>query len=205
METFKTIDDISLLGGHVALDFVNTIDSRGERWGPDFLTSFGDLVGWALRAGLVDRSEHNVLLDKAANNPGVADAELEKAKVLRESLHRIFSAEAQETPCDQHDLDHLSSACRLAAGQRSLRKGKDGVIWSNAPAMSMTAIAERIAPLAADLLISRQQRRAVRICQGRNCGWLFLDQSRGGHRRWCSDKTCGSAARVRKFRAERVD
>lgn len=119
--------------------------------------------------------------------------------------HRIFSVEAQETPCDQHDLDHLSSACRLAAGQRSLRRGKDGVTWSNAPSMSMTAIADRIAPLAADLLISRQQRRAVRICQGRNCGLPFRVQSRGGHRRWCSDRTFGSAARVRKSRAERVD
>ncbi|WP_420820664.1 CGNR zinc finger domain-containing protein [Rhizobium tubonense] len=32
----------------------------------------------------------------------------------------------------------------------------------------------------------------MRACQGRNCGWLFLDQSCGGPRRWCSDKTCGS-------------
>ncbi|MGO4135948.1 CGNR zinc finger domain-containing protein [Rhizobium brockwellii] len=45
----------------------------------------------------------------------------------------------------------------------------------------------------------------MRACQGPNCGWLFLDQSRGGHRRLCSDKTCGSHARVRKFRAVQAD
>nr|WP_245414476.1 CGNR zinc finger domain-containing protein [Mycoplana dimorpha] len=36
-------------------------------------------------------------------------------------------------------------------------------------------------------------------------GWLFFDQSRNGRRRWCSDKKCGSNARVRKFRAVRAD
>jgi predicted RNA-binding Zn ribbon-like protein len=205
METFKTIADISLLGGHTALDFVNTVDSRGERWGPDFLTSFGDLVGWALRLGLLDPSERNLLLDQAADSPALAGAKLEDARNLREALHRIFIAEAREKHCDQNDLDQLSEAFRRAALQRRLEYGKGGVTWSDASAISMTAIVDRIAALAVDLLISRQQRRPVRVCQGRNCGWLFLDQSRGGHRRWCSDKTCGSAARVRKFRAERVD
>ncbi|WP_246713898.1 CGNR zinc finger domain-containing protein [Rhizobium leguminosarum] len=36
-------------------------------------------------------------------------------------------------------------------------------------------------------------------------GWLILDESRGGHRRWWSDNTCGSHARVRKFRALQAD
>ncbi len=44
-------------------------------------------------------------------------------------------------------------------------------------------------------------RRAVRECLGVNCGWLFLDRSRGGRRRWCSDETCGTRSRVERFRA----
>ncbi|XAZ26152.1 CGNR zinc finger domain-containing protein (plasmid) [Sinorhizobium sp. B11] len=63
----------------------------------------------------------------------------------------------------------------------------------------------RIGWLAANLLTSRRDRRPIQACEGPNCGWLFLDHSRNGHRRWCSDRTCGSHARVRKFRAVRAN
>ncbi|MFM2149099.1 MAG: hypothetical protein RLZZ187_1405 [Pseudomonadota bacterium] len=33
------------------------------------------------------------------------------------------------------------------------------------------------------------------------CGWLFLDTSKAGRRRWCAMATCGTAAKVRAFRA----
>jgi predicted RNA-binding Zn ribbon-like protein len=204
MDTEKTIDDITLLGGHVALDFVNTVDSRGDRWGPDYLTSFRNLTDWALRVELIDQREHDSVLQKAKASPAAAEVELENARDLRETLHRIFSAEERDSTPRESDLDNLSDAFAHAASRRRLRNGEDGVIWTYTPSAAMSDIAGRLALMAAELLTSRRQRRPVRICQGRNCGWLFLDLSRGGHRRWCSDKTCGSAARVRKFRAERV-
>jgi predicted RNA-binding Zn ribbon-like protein len=204
MDTDKTIDDINLLGGHVALDFVNTVDSRGDRWGPDYLTSFRDVTDWALRVDVIDQREHGSLLQEAKARPAAADVELENARELRETLYRIFSAEDGESAPHESDLDFLSDAFSRAVARRRLRNGRDGVVWTHGPPAAVTDISGRIALMAAELLTSRDQRRAVRICQGRNCGWLFLDLSRGGHRRWCSDKTCGSAARVRKFRAERV-
>lgn len=204
MDTEKSIDDINLLGGHAALDFVNTVDSRGVAWGPDYLNSFRDLTDWALRVDVIDQREHNFLIQEAKANPAAADIELENAKALRETLHRIFSHEERDGAPGEDDLNYLSDAFAHAAARRRLRSGRGGVIWTHGPPAAVTDIAGRIALMAAELLTSRDQRRAVRICQGRNCGWLFLDLSRGGHRRWCSDKTCGSAARVRKFRAERV-
>ncbi|WP_310218026.1 CGNR zinc finger domain-containing protein [Neorhizobium sp. 2083] len=41
----------------------------------------------------------------------------------------------------------------------------------------------------------------MRECTGDNCGWLFIDHSKSGRRRWCSDATCGSLARVKRFRS----
>ncbi|MCV4932572.1 CGNR zinc finger domain-containing protein, partial [Escherichia coli] len=43
----------------------------------------------------------------------------------------------------------------------------------------------------------------IRECPGRNCGWLFLDTSRNGQRRWCSEAECGTPARVARHRAAR--
>ncbi|MFZ1014577.1 MAG: CGNR zinc finger domain-containing protein, partial [Terracidiphilus sp.] len=38
----------------------------------------------------------------------------------------------------------------------------------------------------------------VGICGGGNCGWLFLDESRGKRRRWCDMNDCGSRSKPRR-------
>jgi predicted RNA-binding Zn ribbon-like protein len=38
----------------------------------------------------------------------------------------------------------------------------------------------------------------TRICPGARCGWLFIDHSKGGQRRWCDMATCGNAAKSRR-------
>ena len=35
------------------------------------------------------------------------------------------------------------------------------------------------------------------------CGWLFLDRSRNGSRRWCAMEDCGTRAKIRKLGARR--
>jgi predicted RNA-binding Zn ribbon-like protein len=197
----KTIEDISLLGGHPALDFVNTVDSRGERWGPEFLNTYSDLVTWARRLEVIDDDEQTVLLSKAMESPVQAQRELVQARELREALHRIFLTESDEAPVGEEDLALLDRAVQPAQSQRRLVSVAGTIRWRHPPAEQLDAIAYRIGWLAAELLTSKTERRPIRACQGPNCGWLFLDHSRNGHRRWCSDRTCGSNARVRKFRA----
>jgi len=205
MTSQKTIEDISLLGGHPALDFVNTVDSRGERWGPEFLNTYGDLMTWARRLEVIDDEERNVLLARATESPTQALRELIHARELREALHRIFLTESGETPVGEDDLALLDRAARPAQSQLKLVCVAGTIKWRHAAAEHLDAIAHRIGWLAAELLTSRTERRPIRACQGPNCGWLFLDHSRNGHRRWCSDRTCGSHARVRKFRALQSD
>ena len=38
----------------------------------------------------------------------------------------------------------------------------------------------------------------TRICAGPKCGWLFIDRSKGGRRRWCDMATCGNAEKSRR-------
>ncbi|PDS80436.1 hypothetical protein CO654_30800 [Rhizobium sp. L18] len=200
MDMQKKIDDISLLGGHPALDFVNTVDSRGRRWGPDFLNSYDDLVAWACRLDVIDDKERDVLLVTANSSGPDAEKELGQAKDLREALYRLFLSEFDESQISPNDLGLVADMARRGLSQQTLGQVGDTIEWRRSEAKDLDAVSNRIAVLAAQLLTSRAERRPVRACQGRNCGWLFLDQSRGGHRRWCSDKTCGSNARVRKFR-----
>jgi predicted RNA-binding Zn ribbon-like protein len=50
---------------------------------------------------------------------------------------------------------------------------------------------------AADLLVGAQLHR-VRQCANPECGWLFLDNSKSGNRRWCSMSACGNCAKAHR-------
>ena len=39
----------------------------------------------------------------------------------------------------------------------------------------------------------------LRMCQGTNCSWLFIDTSKAGRRRWCDMAVCGNTAKARRF------
>jgi predicted RNA-binding Zn ribbon-like protein len=53
---------------------------------------------------------------------------------------------------------------------------------------------------AAELLTSPKLGR-VKVCSGERCGWMFLDESRNGSRKWCDSRDCGNRASVRKHLA----
>jgi predicted RNA-binding Zn ribbon-like protein len=58
-----------------------------------------------------------------------------------------------------------------------------------------------VARAASALLQSEASR--LRICGGSDCGWMYVDRSRNGLRRWCEMQTCGTVAKSRR-RAARV-
>ena len=59
---------------------------------------------------------------------------------------------------------------------------------------------EVLAPVlwsAADLALAAQRVR-LRQCANEKCRWLFVDDSKGGSRRWCSMSTCGNHAKMQR-------
>jgi predicted RNA-binding Zn ribbon-like protein len=43
--------------------------------------------------------------------------------------------------------------------------------------------------------------KKLKLCDGPNCSWLFLDTSKAGRRRWCDMADCGNAAKSRRHYA----
>lgn len=192
-----TVATIRLFGGHPALDFTNTVDARGVHLGPDVLKSFGDLLDWGIRVGVIGATEAGALRGLPADRGKRA---LARAKTLREALYRIFAA---RRPADPADLDLLQRETRAAQEERLLEPEADGYAW-RWRADNPDTITHRIAFAAADLLTSPLLGR-VHVCPGEDCAWLFLDTSRSGRRVWCSEETCGTRNRVRRWRARQPD
>lgn len=194
------------VGGHPAVDLVNTLDwtSRGpER---DRLTSYDRLVEWATGAGVVSREAGEALRAVARRSPRSRDAALATALRLRAVLRRVLGAVASKRE-DAAALADLDAFVGLALAQRTIvrermprrgaRRAAGRLDWGWRLPDSLDAIVWAVAWSAASLLVSDDAER-LRVCGGDDCGWMFVDQSRNGLRRWCEMDVCGMKEKNRR-------
>jgi predicted RNA-binding Zn ribbon-like protein len=192
------VNDLPLkfIGGHPGLDFVNTAD-----WpGPEFerLTRYERLVAWVETAGLLPRDACVALRSGGRRHPRRAAGSLARALAARALLRRLFVARAAGEPAGR-DLDALNALFRRVAARRQLAPAARSTanwIWHGAE-RDLDAPLWPVVWAAADLLVSDDADR-IRICPGEGCGWMFLDRSRNGLRRWCEMQTCGTREKSRR-------
>ncbi len=194
--------DMPLSGGHPALDFTNTVDSRRGRWGPDLLQSYGDMITLAYRTGLIDKAQKGELFAIEKANPQKAAMALKEALQLREAIYAVFLSEDAEQPYPEEAFECVHEVARQARARQVLSETGAGFRWL--PLLTEPAdLVGLFAEAAAELIVRRYERRLIRECKGDNCGWLFLDTSKNGRRIWCSEATCGTHERVKRFRKKR--
>ena len=174
------------VGGRVALDFVATLGKRDsdriER-----LRVPGDLERWARHAGIADR---------------VADADetaLERARDLREAIHRLVLVQLNGAPTGASDVAVVNAWAGLDAPSGVL-VAVEGGFRREPPSTTADGLLAAVARDAVDLLAGPDL-LAVRECEGERCTLLFVDTSRGSRRRWCSMDACGARSKMRALRA----
>jgi predicted RNA-binding Zn ribbon-like protein len=188
-------------GGHLAIDFTNTVGSRGDV-PEEHLRTFGDLAAWADARGVLSHADAQRLCREASRRPAAAHAALARALTLREALYRVIAAAAAAHQPSAADLGILNahvrttlSRLRLASRNHRLALVDDG---DNARTPD-EAVLSPVVRAAVELLTSDAITR-VRLCADESCGWLFLDTTRSHTRRWCDMKSCGNRSKVRRFR-----
>jgi len=99
LETSDHIAGLRLDGGHLALDFVNTMGGSYElppEPHDEFLRSYGDLVAWGVRTGLLEEATAERLARAAAADPDEAERVLGEAIEQREQAYAVLRALAEE-------------------------------------------------------------------------------------------------------------
>ena len=192
-----------LCAGHVVLDFVNT--AAGLNRDPrDWLDSYIRLVEWAVLAGLCDASLKSELIALEYENPVGGQNALANTRMLRSALYEILHCSREGVRPPRSAVGALQRWCRSGGAALELRWEEDGVLRTSIQSCGLDVISTTIALAAAELL-SRPLNGPVRVCGGRNCGWIFLDTSKSRRRRWCDMKTCGNAAKAdRHYRRTRA-
>ncbi|GAA1534293.1 CGNR zinc finger domain-containing protein [Kribbella lupini] len=161
-----------LVGGHVLLDLVNT-------------------VSWRLDpARRVDRIADPAARDvwlRAVGLPTGGDG-LEE---VRETAYGVLQPLAVGT--EPENVEGLRELMVTAVARARIVQ-LSPLRWQADDAAGELA-------LAAWRLLEGEDLSRLRQCQDDGCGWLFLDRSKNGSRRWCSSADCGNRARAKRHYA----
>jgi predicted RNA-binding Zn ribbon-like protein len=184
-----------LIGGHVALDLVNTVSWRLDPARTlDRLSDTAALVAWVIATGVLpaDQAER---LSAAQDETATAALALERVRRLRESAYRLLRPIALGSPAEEAEVERVQRAVT-----RALAKAKVGTVvpwqWEadvRGPDDLPTALA-----LEVWRLLQFEDLARLRECRDRDCGWLFLDRSKNASRTWCSSADCGNRKRARR-------
>lgn len=192
--------NLSLVGGLLALDFVNTASGRGTVDRFEHLSLPSDVVDWAAHAGSIDAETARRSYAAVAKDGEAAEKVLRHAVQLREAVYGAGSAIASGAVAPEADLRALKDFARRAIGPADLvpvSGGGYGFDFSAAPAE--IALLGPVAWSALDMLAAGNFER-VKQCPGHDCGWLFFDNSKNNSRRWCDMATCGNRTKAMRHR-----
>ena len=178
------------VGGSRAVDFVNTVGNRLDTpTRHDYFRSIADVADWAIAAGLGGEQRSIGRL---------SGRDLRRVVAFRERLYRMFVAFAGGRTASAADLAALNDLVGAARRQQRIVRTPERFTWRWVPSLpDLDRVIGEIALDAAALLTSSRHAQ-VRQCSDGSCGWLFVDESRGGRRRWCSMADCGNRAKARR-------
>lgn len=205
--------ELPLVGGHPAVDLVNTLERGPSPEGSrphDYLTEPAALLRWAAAVGLVSEFERDTVATAWRRDPAAARAALSATREIREALHTallaVLGVLSRDDAATSAALDRLQSRWAASAARSALVLAP-----GDAPAVQLAVglapallLPDRAADAAVDLLRTADLRRLGRCPpDAGGCGWLFLDHSRNGTRRWCRMADCGTQVKARRLTARR--
>jgi predicted RNA-binding Zn ribbon-like protein len=180
-------------GGRPAVDFVNT---RRERWrrGVETLVTPEDLQGWLIRAGVMDADAPAPVTRKV----------LAQARDLREAMDLLLVATIDGRAAPAEAITLVDDWLVFAGARPQLvldAAGSGSALLTERAAADSPRRALGMVALDAAEMLGTAQRARIRICASETCSGRFFDRSPAGARRWCSMRTCGNEAKVRRHRA----
>lgn len=164
-------------------------DWRGSGASEDRLDKSGWLDEWM--------AKRNLPLVAAAT-----EAEFGELKRLRDELRRWASLLAEGSELAESDMRTLNEALAQAAFTKSVSMTEAGIRLTERPVPAASGYRALIAAAAvsfAETLANLDSHR-IRICDNRDCLWVFYDDTKNRSKRFCEDSMCGNLMKVRRFR-----
>jgi predicted RNA-binding Zn ribbon-like protein len=193
------LSDLRIVGGNLALDFVNT--RGGPKQGPattEWLSSYEDFAAWSIRIGVTDSGA-----PLSENAPRSATlAAFARVQACRDDMYEIFRALAEGSAPPAPALRRIQLSYVEALTNAQLLGGTQGYAWKWDSGAGLLAPLWPIVAAAIELL-THGPAGQIKPCQA--CRFIFLDHSKNSSRRWCSMDDCGKAAKIARYLQRRSE
>lgn len=174
--TYAQHHPVRLIGGRLALDFLNTAD-----WSD---------TGEVFHEKIETRDDLNVWLGAVGIPDAPCPATIADLHTFRSRLRGAFLS-GQTDPKVAGDLQAALHGITLEGTDLSQAT-------QSLPALSL------IAASAVALIGDPRELKRIKLCPGNDCGWLFLDETKNGRRKWCMMETCGNRAKASRNYSRKV-
>jgi predicted RNA-binding Zn ribbon-like protein len=195
--TGKTPSTIVVPRRDLCIDFANTRYWRGSE-AIETVHDFPEMVRWCDTNAMLGREAAERALRWSEKHGRDAAAIFDDAIALRETIYRMCFAMADGKMPEACDTEAINAALDRAPERRVLAHLDQTFGWQiDSIALSAAGLLAPVLWSAADLIVSPEVRR-LRHCWNGQCGWLFMDDSKNGSRRWCSMQACGNRAKAHR-------
>lgn len=179
------------VAGNLALDFVNTVAYRFHpEKRKDHLLTAEEVRRWANQA-------HHPYRHDIGCFP-ITRLVLRRVRIIREQIFTIFHAIAEGKAIPPDPVRQVDDAFRASQTKRCLWTRRHTADWTWRPSATCSDFLLYPVLVAATDLLTSGSIESVRQCADPSCGWLFLDRSNAGKRRWCTMADCGNRNKVRR-------
>lgn len=185
-----------LVGGHVVLDFVNTVTGR-DSLPTDWLGTYERTLEWAALTDAFDARSLNTLASLRTADRRVAARALTRLRDLREAVYGVVVAAIRDEPAPEQ-LSRLEEHWRNAVASAHLTLSEGCAELQLGIVSSGLEYPRHLLALSSFDLLRTLPLKRTRECASPRCTWIFIDRSRGGQRRWCDMATCGNQAKSRR-------
>jgi predicted RNA-binding Zn ribbon-like protein len=188
------------IGGHVAADFVNTVDWAAGGPLKERLVDAAAVAAWGVAAGVLTRAQGRELAS-VGNDPAVGARLLRRAHAVRRVLKELFDALGAGRAPGAATVAAFNAELRRAMAHVDFAAGRgpgEGTLRFTGEGEPGSLLFDTIVYAAAQLATSPEAAR-VRVCAAPDCGWVYVDRSRNGLRRWCQMETCGAKQKARDY------
>jgi predicted RNA-binding Zn ribbon-like protein len=192
---------LTLLGGTLAFDFVNTSSGRGWPSHREHLLAAEDVADWAEHVKLLSPADAAWLRGALKSDPALADLLLRRAFDTREDIHAVCVEIADGRPPPPLRLDRLARAHAANLAHARLVDENGRYVWSWEP--RQWPVEALLGPIVLSALATLTQGNLARLkrCRNEKCGWVFFDTTKNRSRRWCEMEVCGNRAKQKRFAA----
>lgn len=180
------------IGGHLALDLINTVEMRfdpGRR--KDGLVDFVALLDWSQTFHTITANEVSALRHSCDVDPVEAQVELVRTAAARDDFYAmLFERKPAAT-------QRIADLYRGAVAGCELRPSGDAWEWVDSD-LTLATPRHRVVRQMVGFL-QRDDLDHLDQCEDARCGRVYLDHSPRRNRRWCVSSECGDRNRSRAY------